>query len=136
MRTRHDSPPYAEPGDTGLACLGTTHFINAIIRRKGLARVAVLRLCGPATVALPPFCDMPPDLCAAIGCSYRLLSGMALPAFHIRACKDDYKLPWRSEVQLPGHTWHLACSNLMGLQRVCRACMQAAMTTTARTSPL
>ena len=79
MCTSNDSSPTsAEPGDVGLACLGTTHFINAVIRRQGLARVAVLRLCGPATVALPPFCDMPSDLCAAIGCSYRLLSGMAL----------------------------------------------------------
>ena len=64
-----------DPAAISIACLGTTHFINAVIRRQGLARVAVLRLCGPATVALPPFCDMPPGLCEGIGCSYHLLSG-------------------------------------------------------------
>lgn len=68
-------PCQTDPGAINLCCLGTTHFINAIIRREGLARVAVLRLCGPATVALPPFCDMPPELCQATGASYHLLSG-------------------------------------------------------------
>ena len=68
-------PRHADPGAIALSCLGTTHFINAIIRHRGLARVAVLRLCGPATVALPPFCDMPPEHCQAIGGSYHLLSG-------------------------------------------------------------
>ena len=32
-----------------MVCLGTTHFINALIRREDLTPVAVLRLCGPAT---------------------------------------------------------------------------------------
>ena len=38
--------------------LGTTHFLNAVIQRKGLVRVSVLRLCGEASHALPPFSDM------------------------------------------------------------------------------
>lgn len=71
----------ADPIAISIACLGTTHFINAVIRRQGLAKVAVLRLCGPATVALPPFCDMPPGLCEAIGCSYHLLSGKEITSY-------------------------------------------------------
>lgn len=59
----------------GLVCLGTTQFINALIRRHDLAQVAVLRLCGPATRALPPFCDMPAELIAAIGQQYYMLPG-------------------------------------------------------------
>ena len=58
-----------------LVCLGTTHFINALIRQDDLVHVAVLRLCGPATRALPPFCDMPAKLIAAIGQQYYMLPG-------------------------------------------------------------
>ena len=42
--------------------IGTTHLLNAVVQRTGLRQVAVLRLCGPATVTLPPFVDFPPDL--------------------------------------------------------------------------
>ena len=58
-----------------LVAVGTTSFVNAVIPRKGLAPVAVLRLCGPATRALPPFCDVPPDLAAALGERHYLLPG-------------------------------------------------------------
>ena len=47
--------------------LGTTHFTNALLERRGLAKTAVLRLCLPATTLLPPLCDWPPPLKAAIG---------------------------------------------------------------------
>lgn len=55
--------------------IGTTHFVNAVVQRKGLVKVAVLRLCGPATVALPPFCDFPADLRKVIGGMYFFLNG-------------------------------------------------------------
>jgi len=42
--------------------IGTTHFVNAAIQRAGLQRVAVMRLCGPASTALPPLTDWPADL--------------------------------------------------------------------------
>ncbi|NIQ57284.1 MAG: hypothetical protein GWN85_28605, partial [Gemmatimonadetes bacterium] len=29
--------------------LGTTHFMNALLEGRGLARTAVFRLCGPST---------------------------------------------------------------------------------------
>lgn len=38
-------------------------------------QVAVVRLCGPATHALPPFCSLPPALRAAVGGCYFLASG-------------------------------------------------------------
>ena len=55
--------------------IGTTHFVNAIVQRKSLAKVAVLRLCGPATRAVPPFCDFPADLRKVIGGMYFFLNG-------------------------------------------------------------
>ena len=44
--------------------IGTTHFVNAVVERarEKLARVAVIRLCGPSSRALPPFSDFPSDL--------------------------------------------------------------------------
>ena len=47
--------------------LGTTHFTNALLERRGLAKTAVLRLCLPATTLLPPLCDWPEPLKQAIG---------------------------------------------------------------------
>lgn len=45
-------------------CIGTTHFVNAVVSRdrSRLARVAVVRLCGSASRYLPPFSDFPEDL--------------------------------------------------------------------------
>ncbi|OIW25709.1 DUF917-domain-containing protein [Coniochaeta ligniaria NRRL 30616] len=44
--------------------IGTTHFVNALIEAdsRRLARVAVVRLCGPFTRQIPPFTDFPVGL--------------------------------------------------------------------------
>lgn len=55
--------------------IGTTHFVNAIVQRKGLTKVAVLRLCGSASRAIPPLCDFPADLKKVIGGMYFFLNG-------------------------------------------------------------
>ena len=47
--------------------LGTTHFTNALLERRGLAATAVLRLCLPATTLLPPLADWPIPLMESIG---------------------------------------------------------------------
>ncbi len=47
--------------------IGTTHFINAVVQRRHLTKVAALRLGMPASASLPPFCDWPLDL-AALAC--------------------------------------------------------------------
>lgn len=47
--------------------IGTTHFTNAVVQRRGLAPTAALRLGLPATAALPPMVDWPVDLRDAIG---------------------------------------------------------------------
>ena len=46
--------------------IGTTHFVNAVVQRRDLARVAAVRIGLPAGASLPPFCDWPEDL-AALG---------------------------------------------------------------------
>ena len=44
--------------------IGTTHFVNAVVEAdaRRLSRVAVVRLCGPATRNIPPFSDYPVGL--------------------------------------------------------------------------
>ncbi len=46
--------------------VGTTHFVNALLQRQGLAKVCTLRLCGPATRAIPPMANWPQDLKNAV----------------------------------------------------------------------
>ncbi|XP_022808013.1 uncharacterized protein LOC111345029 [Stylophora pistillata] len=55
--------------------IGTTHFVNAVVQRKFLTKVAVLRLCGPATRAIPPLCDFPADLRNVVGGMHFFLNG-------------------------------------------------------------
>ena len=47
--------------------VGTTHFTNALLERRGLSQTAVIRLCLPATQLLPPLVDWPGELRDAIG---------------------------------------------------------------------
>ncbi|CAF1326807.1 unnamed protein product [Rotaria sp. Silwood1] len=42
--------------------IGTTHFINALLQRRGLAKVCIIRICGPTTHAIPPMTNWPQDL--------------------------------------------------------------------------
>jgi len=47
--------------------IGTTHFTNAVVQRRDLAKTAAVRLGLPATASLPPMVDWPEDLKLAIG---------------------------------------------------------------------
>ncbi|WIA30433.1 hypothetical protein OEZ86_000517 [Tetradesmus obliquus] len=55
--------------------LGTKQFVNAVIEQKHLSKVFVVRLCGTATRALPPFSGMPSSLTQQISAGYLLASG-------------------------------------------------------------
>ncbi len=50
------------PADIGYAMLGTTQVTNAILERRRLARVGLLRIGAPATEAVDPLADWPEDL--------------------------------------------------------------------------
>ena len=63
------------PSAISAVMLGTTHFTNAVVERKSLAKTAVLRIGLPATAALPPFVDWPDDLRSAMGGVYYLVHG-------------------------------------------------------------
>jgi N-methylhydantoinase A/oxoprolinase/acetone carboxylase beta subunit len=46
--------------------IGTTHFTNAVVERRRLLKVAIIRLGLPATEALPPMVDWPSDLAEVV----------------------------------------------------------------------
>ena len=47
--------------------VGTTHFTNALLEKRGLSQTAVIRLSMPATQLLPPLVDCPDEFREAIG---------------------------------------------------------------------
>lgn len=55
-----------DPGAIAVAMLGTTHATNAVVERRGLGRVGVIRLGAPATTAVPPLEGWPEDLRSAL----------------------------------------------------------------------
>ncbi len=57
------------------AMLGTTHATNAIVERKDLAKVGVLRLAAPSGRAIPPFVDWPNDLLGSTAFASHIVSG-------------------------------------------------------------
>lgn len=63
------------PEDIAYAMLGTTQVTNAIIERKGLNRVALVRIGAPATLAVPPLTGWPDDLKQAVGYATAVVSG-------------------------------------------------------------
>ena len=57
------------------AMLGTTHSANAIIQRKGLGQVAVLRLAAPSSLAVSPGADWPDDLRESVISDMAIIEG-------------------------------------------------------------
>ena len=55
--------------------IGTTHFVNAVVQRRELARVAAVRIGLPAAASLPPFCDWPLDLAERVRGAVFMLEG-------------------------------------------------------------
>lgn len=64
-----------DPGMIVHAMLGTTHSTNAIVERKGLARMGIVRLGAPSGLAVPPYVDWPEDVISHIGKHYRIVKG-------------------------------------------------------------
>ncbi|MDW8058887.1 MAG: hydantoinase/oxoprolinase family protein [Thermomicrobium sp.] len=63
------------PADVGAVMLGTTHFTNAVVQRRELARIGVLRLALPATTSIPPLEDWPDELREAVAGYLEILPG-------------------------------------------------------------
>jgi N-methylhydantoinase A/oxoprolinase/acetone carboxylase beta subunit len=54
---------------------GTTHCTNAIVERRRLAKVGLIRIGKPATLGIPPLYSLPEDLRRAIGDTWEIVFG-------------------------------------------------------------
>ena len=63
-----------DPSDIGQAMLGTTQCTNAIVERKHLADVAMLRIGAPATLGVPPMVDWEDDIKKTVT-AYKIIGG-------------------------------------------------------------
>lgn len=75
LRAIFDDWTDGQPRDVAAVMIGTTHFTNAVVQRKDLTPIALLRLCLPAGQAIPPLYDWPPDLREAACHSTYLVGG-------------------------------------------------------------
>ncbi|MBS0224040.1 MAG: hydantoinase/oxoprolinase family protein [Proteobacteria bacterium] len=55
--------------------IGTTHFVNAVVQRRGLNAVGALRIGLPSGASLPPFVDWPKDLRGLVSSSVHMVRG-------------------------------------------------------------
>lgn len=63
------------PSAVDVVMIGTTHFTNAVVQRRDLAKTGAVRLGLPATASLPPMVDWPEDLREVIGNHWWLAHG-------------------------------------------------------------
>src|SRR5437763_8239916 len=61
--------------EVSAAMIGTTHFTNAVVQRRGLTRIAAVRIGLPASASLPPFVDWPDDLAELVRGDVVMLEG-------------------------------------------------------------
>ncbi|MDP6831093.1 MAG: hydantoinase/oxoprolinase family protein [Alphaproteobacteria bacterium] len=93
----------AGPEQIFAVMLGTTQFTNAVIERRRLNRVAVLRLAAPATTAVPPMSDWPEDLKARVdGGHYLLRGGLEFDGREISALDEAEILAAAGEIRQSG----------------------------------
>ncbi|GCF92977.1 hydantoinase subunit beta [Enterococcus florum] len=64
-----------DPSKISHAMLGTTQCTNAIVERKKLSKVGVLRLGYPATASVKPYTAWPEDMVETLGKNYELVQG-------------------------------------------------------------
>ena len=64
-----------DPGRVSAVVIGTTHFTNAVIERRGLQKVGALRIGLPASASLPPFIDWPDDLSSIVCGQIHMVQG-------------------------------------------------------------
>ncbi|HZT87745.1 MAG TPA: hydantoinase/oxoprolinase family protein [Stellaceae bacterium] len=74
LRQLRENPAVTEGATDGIV-IGTTHFVNAVAQRRGLSRVAAVRIGLPASASLPPFCDWPPELADIVRGDIFMLEG-------------------------------------------------------------
>lgn len=63
------------PSEIQYVMLGTTHCTNAIVERKHLNKVGIIRICKPASQMVPPLSGFPDDLKSILGNHVYMVKG-------------------------------------------------------------
>ncbi|MEM8984053.1 MAG: hydantoinase/oxoprolinase family protein [Pseudomonadota bacterium] len=91
--------------------IGTTHFTNALVERRGLLPVGVIRIALPASSGVEPFAGWPRDLVAAVRGGVRLVRGgfhvdgranAALDELAVRDAARDFKASGLRSIAISG----------------------------------
>lgn len=83
-----------DPARIDAVMIGTTHFTNAVVQRRHVARIAAVRIGLPAAATLPPFVDWPADLRSLVqGPTFMIrggheLDGLPIAPFDREAMKE------------------------------------------------
>ncbi len=64
-----------ESKDVEALIIGTTHFVNAIVQRKKLAKTGLIRICLPSGGSILPFADWPKELVDSMNGKFQLVKG-------------------------------------------------------------
>lgn len=89
------------PAQIKYAMLGTTHCTNAIVERKHLGKVGLIRLGAPATTAIPPLAGWDHTLKAAVGT-------------HAYVAKGGYEYDGRTIVEMDESEIQGICEQMRG----------------------
>ena len=63
------------PGNVESVMIGTTHFTNAFVERRGLLPVGIIRIALPSSRGVLPLTDWPEDISSAVGENHYLVKG-------------------------------------------------------------
>ncbi|MEC8037595.1 MAG: hydantoinase/oxoprolinase family protein [Pseudomonadota bacterium] len=103
--------------DIGALMVGTTHFVNALVRRRDLAPTGVIRICLPSGSSIPPFSDWPSDLIYGLDGHYRLIhGGYEMDGREIAALNKDELLQAVTDLRAEGIT-EIALSSVFSTVR-------------------
>jgi N-methylhydantoinase A/oxoprolinase/acetone carboxylase beta subunit len=128
------------PADIGAVMIGTTQFTNAIIERRRLAPVGLLRLALPATRGVAPTAGWPRDMCAAFDLHSCLLAGghefdgreiAALDADGVARAATLFAASGVQDVAIAGVFSFLDDSHERAAQAIVQRCMPEARITLA-----
>ncbi|MEM1141522.1 MAG: hydantoinase/oxoprolinase family protein [Pseudomonadota bacterium] len=72
--------------------IGTTHFTNAFVERKGLIDVGILRICLPAARGIPPLIDWPEKLLSEVGDHRHMVRGGFQYDGRLNAALDEVEI--------------------------------------------
>lgn len=106
-------------GSLARVAIGTTHFVNAVKKRDShdLDRVAVMRLCGCSSRAMPPFSDFPEELKDLMfGGAYMVDGGLEYDGTEISALNsEEVRACVRQIVQQEPPVRHLVIAGVFSL---------------------